>query len=221
MNIGPYSFEEYLTKVKSFHGNPAPGMLVGGFMVDLALKHMPAGEIYDALSETSSCLPDAVQLLTPCTTGNGWLRVIDVGRFALALYDKVEGKGIRVFLELEKVNSWPEIRRWYLRLVPKKEQELQRILDEIREAGSALCGLQEIVVQPRYLEKKLKMAPVVVCSSCGETYPAKCGPLCPACQGNSPYLVSSPENGTSQLVTIRSRGEKKSADLLLEEPLCV
>lgn len=219
MNIGPYSFEEYLTKVKSFHGNPAPGMLIGGFMVDLALKHMPAGEIYDALSETSSCLPDAVQLLTPCTTGNGWLRVIDVGRFALALYDKVEGKGIRVFLDIEKVNSWPEIRNWYLRLVPKKEQDLQRLLDEIREAGSTVCGLQEVVVQPHFLEKKVKGAPVVACPSCGEAYPEKHGPLCPACQGNSPYLVRPPENGISHFAELRSRAEKKSTGVLLEEPL--
>jgi hypothetical protein len=43
MNIGPYSYEEYLSAVKSFHGYAAPGLMLGGFMVDLALSHMPEG----------------------------------------------------------------------------------------------------------------------------------------------------------------------------------
>ena len=36
MNIGPYSIEDYMHLVKSFHGNVAPGLIIGGFMVDLA-----------------------------------------------------------------------------------------------------------------------------------------------------------------------------------------
>ncbi|HEU20188.1 MAG TPA: trehalose-binding protein, partial [Deltaproteobacteria bacterium] len=65
MNIGPYSFDEYIHLVKSFHGHIAPGMVIGGIMVDTALKNTPAGEFFDALCETESCLPDAVQLLMP------------------------------------------------------------------------------------------------------------------------------------------------------------
>jgi len=189
MNIGPYSFEEYVAKVKSFHGNLAPGMLIGGLMVDQAIRLIPAGEIYDALSETSACLPDAIQLLTPCTTGNGWLKVIDLGRFALALHDKVEGKGVRVFLDYKKVSAWPEILAWDMRLVPEKEQNLQRLIDEIREAGSEIYGHQEVILQPRFYEKKIKGWPVVPCPSCGEAYPAQHGPLCRACHGDSPYQV--------------------------------
>jgi len=36
MDICAYSFEEYLNMVKSFHGSLAPGLVIGGFMVDLA-----------------------------------------------------------------------------------------------------------------------------------------------------------------------------------------
>ena len=79
--IGSYSFEEYIDKVKAFHGHVAPGLVVGGYMVDLALQHFPPGRLFDALSETRACLPDAVQLLTPCTIGNGWLKIINLGRF--------------------------------------------------------------------------------------------------------------------------------------------
>jgi len=44
MNICTYSYEEYLHLVKSFHGNLAPGLIIGGFMVDLAMKNLPEGE---------------------------------------------------------------------------------------------------------------------------------------------------------------------------------
>jgi formylmethanofuran dehydrogenase subunit E len=63
-------------------------------MVDLALSILPRGILFDAIAETGHCLPDAIQLLTPCTVGNGWLKVRDLGRFALALYDKQSGEGV-------------------------------------------------------------------------------------------------------------------------------
>ena len=92
MNICTYTYEEYLHLVKSFHGSLAPGLIIGGFIVDLALKHLPEGELFDALCETPVCLPDAVQILTPCTIGNGWLTVFDIGRFAVTMYEKKGGQ---------------------------------------------------------------------------------------------------------------------------------
>ncbi len=94
MNIGSYAFDEYLQVVKSFHGHLAPGMIIGGVMVDLAQRQLAPEVLYDAVCETRNCLPDAVQLLTPCTIGNGWLKVVNIGRFALTLYDKYEGEGV-------------------------------------------------------------------------------------------------------------------------------
>ncbi|MBW1978010.1 MAG: formylmethanofuran dehydrogenase subunit E family protein [Deltaproteobacteria bacterium] len=67
MNICSYTYEEFLNLVRSFHGHVAPGVIIGGFMVDLALATLQAEEPAGAICETSSCLPDAIQLLTPCT----------------------------------------------------------------------------------------------------------------------------------------------------------
>ena len=83
MQIGSYSYDEYLRVVKSFHGNLAPGLVIGGFIVDLALKNLPQGQFFDAICETSACLPDAVQLLTPCSIGNGWLKIVDMGNIKI------------------------------------------------------------------------------------------------------------------------------------------
>ncbi|MBN2124668.1 MAG: formylmethanofuran dehydrogenase subunit E family protein [Deltaproteobacteria bacterium] len=182
----PYTFEEYVALIRDFHGHPAPGLLIGGAMVDLALQHLPEGVLFDAICETHNCLPDAVQLLTPCTVGNGWLKVLSLGRFSLAFYDKFEGKGIRVFLDPEKLESWPEIRDWFFKRKPKKEQDSERLLQDIRAAGSGHLGLEQVQVKPDLLIKQ-HLGPTGLCPLCKEAYPLKHGARCLACQGEDPY----------------------------------
>ncbi len=186
MNIGPYSIEDYMHLVKSFHGNLAPGLIIGGFMVDLAKKNLPDEILFDAISETSTCLPDAIQLLTPCTVGNGWLKVMNFGRYALCLYDKYQGDGVRVFLDSDKVESWPEIRDWFFKKKTRKEQDPNRLKDEIIEAGPDILTCRSVVVESAFLGKKGKGA-IAKCPSCNEAYPVKDGTACLACQGGSPY----------------------------------
>ena len=111
-----YSYDDLLELIRSFHGHVAPGVVIGSAMVHKALEFMPEGILFDVICETFNCLPDSVQLLTPCTVGNGWLKIYDFGRFALTLYDKYEGKGVRVFMDPEKLKDWPEIENWYLKL---------------------------------------------------------------------------------------------------------
>jgi formylmethanofuran dehydrogenase subunit E len=186
MNIGTYSIDDYMHLVKSFHGNVAPGLIIGGFMVDLAMKNLPEGVLFDSICETRTCLPDAVQLLTPCTIGNGWLRVMDFGRFALCLYDKYEGDGVRVFLDPKKLDDWPEIKAWFLKLKAKKDQDPAALRDQIIEAGTAILSVERVHVDSSKLSKKGKGA-IATCPSCGEAYPSKDGATCLACQGGSPY----------------------------------
>ncbi len=188
MNIGPYAFDEFLQLVKSFHGNVAPGVVIGGIMVDLARRHLPPEVLFDAVCETRNCLPDAVQLLTPCTMGNGWLKVVSVDRFALSLYDKYQGAGVRVFLDSAKVALWPEINNWYLKLTPKQEQDPALLLKEIRKAGPEILGRQPVKLRPQFLQKRSR-GRMVICPLCREAYPAQDGGICRACRGDSPYLA--------------------------------
>jgi len=186
VNICQYSYEEYLNMVKSFHGNLAPGLVIGGFMVDLAMKNLPEGEFFDAICETPVCLPDAVQLLTPCTIGNGWLSIIPFGRFAITFYEKYTGAGVRVFLDMEKLNHWPEVRDWYLKKKKKSEQDKDLLFAQIKEAGHALLGVQKVQVDPEKVRRK-KTGPVGFCPVCGEAYPLRDGDSCRNCQGETPY----------------------------------
>jgi formylmethanofuran dehydrogenase subunit E len=186
LKIGPYSVEEFSERVRSFHGNAAPGVMLGGFMVDAVLRKLPNGRLYDALCETARCLQDAIQLLTPCTVGNGWLKVINLGRFALALYDKSNGQGIRIFVDADKVSGWREIYDWYFKVKKKAEQDGERLFEEIKNAGAGICGFETVHVKSRIFKKESRGG-MATCPECGEGYPSKDGSLCLACQGESPY----------------------------------
>jgi len=172
--------------VKSFHGNLAPGLIIGGLIVDLAMKNLPEGEFFDAVCETPVCLPDAVQILTPCTIGNGWLSIVNFGKFAVTLYEKYSYKGVRVYLDMEKLKSWPEIYNWYLKKKKKNEQNPDLLLAQIKEAGHSLLGIQHVQVEPEKVRRK-KLGPVDVCPVCGEGYPTRDGGKCRSCQGDTPY----------------------------------
>lgn len=194
MQIGPYSYEEYVNLLKAFHGSITPGMIIGGFMVNLALKNLPEGEFFDAISETRSCLPDAIQLLTSCTVGNGWLTVEDLGRYALTLYEKYGGLGVRVWIDCAKVEKWPEIKNWLFKLKPKEEQDSYELLSQIEQAGASLYSMKPVRVSQRFLNKKIKTS-IAVCPVCLEAYPENHGSMCRACQGDSPYEKSSTDSG--------------------------
>lgn len=188
--IGSMRLGDYAKAVKDFHGTLAPGLLVGGFMVDLAYKNLPEGEFFDAVSEASGCLPDAIQLLTPCSIGNGWLKLKESGRFALTLYEKYTGKGVRVSMDSVALQRWPEIRNWFLKLVPKHEQNQDRLNAEIIQAGASILALELIQVDVK-LSKKTKGQKILFCPDCGEPYPVKFGERCGYCSGAQAYYKRS------------------------------
>jgi len=129
-----------------------------------------------------------VQLLTPCTIGNRWLKIVDTGRYALTLYNKYTGDGVRVFLDAKKLDEWPAVRGWFLKEKPKRDQILEEILDEFRSAGTGIYGMERVKVKKRYVRKATKTSsPVTLCPSCGEAFKGDPGQPCPACRGEGPY----------------------------------
>lgn len=187
--IAAYSFDEFVEAAKLFHGYAAPGLLIGGFMVDAARKQLPEDILFDAVSETAWCLPDAVQMLTPCTVGNGWLKVVPLGIFAVTLYDKYTGKGFRVALDLAKAEPYPEIRTWLLKSKPKREQDSDKLREEIRQAGSAITTIMPVTVRRDRVQRASK-GQIALCPTCGAAYPASHGRICRLCQGEGPYMES-------------------------------
>ncbi len=188
--IRHYTVDQYIEALTEFHGNFAPGLLIGGFMVAAAIPRVAHYEFFDAICESPACLPDAVQMLTPCTIGNGWLKIIDTGRFAITLYDKKSGEGIRVSMDAEKLEGYPEIKNWFFRMTPKREQDREALINQIRAAGSDIFSIRDVTVSPCLLGKHAG-GKIALCESCGEAYPEEDGILCRACQGMDLYTMHS------------------------------
>lgn len=188
-NVCGRSLEDFLDAIEKFHGWKAPGLVIGGFMVDWAQELIGPGIEADAIVETRHCLPDAIQLFTPCTFGNGWMKVLDWDKFALSLYDKKTLDGVRIWLDLEKTGSYPNIYNWYMRLVPKKSLPLEVLLGDILAAGRAI--LSGSPVRITQMHGKQKKGEIAVCSGCGEAYPTKQGAQCYSCQGKGYYVNNS------------------------------
>ncbi|NCC25483.1 MAG: trehalose-binding protein [Deltaproteobacteria bacterium] len=184
--IGPYSIDEFIEAAGRFHGYAAPGLILGGFMVHEAKGHIPEGVLFDAIAETPWCLPDAVQMLTPCTVGNGWLRIFNLGLYAVSLFDKFTGKGVRVAVETDRLDPYPVIREWLFKLKPKKEQDSARLRQEILTAGASICSVREIALRSEFMGGRGKGA-IAACPSCGQAYPRRDGSVCRSCRGESPY----------------------------------
>ncbi len=188
MNIGNYTLEDFLGRIRSFHGSIAPGIIIGGMMVDILKNNLPPGEFFDVICESSHCLPDAVQILTPCTVGNGWLKIVDTGRIAMTFFNKYTGEGSRISLDHSRLEPWPEIRDWYLRLKDKHDQDLDALVREIVRAGSSIYSIARVRLKPEYITvQKKDTRRIVICPSCNEAFPENESGVCTACSGKSPY----------------------------------
>jgi formylmethanofuran dehydrogenase subunit E len=177
--------ENFIKAIETFHGWAAPGVVIGGFMVDWAQERLGREVEADAIVETIHCLPDAIQLFTPCTCGNGWLKILDWDKFALSLYNKKTLQGIRIWMDLPRLSAFPKIYNWYMRLVDKKDLPLPVLIQEIMDAGRHM--LQAAPVQITRYHNKNKKGEIRICQDCGEAYPLHQGSQCLTCQGEGYY----------------------------------
>jgi formylmethanofuran dehydrogenase subunit E len=152
-------------------------------MVDLGISMLRKNMEADTIVETKHCLPDAVQLLTPCTVGNGWMKILDWDKFAITFYDRHALDGYRVWLDLEKAKDFPDLYNWYMRLKPKKELSMQVMLDVMFEAGTSVLSSREVRVIDFY--QREKKGDTAVCPGCHEAYSTKQGAVCLACSGKA------------------------------------
>lgn len=173
---------DFIIQMEEFHGYRSPGMLLGGFMVEAALERLGPTPYLNIVSESVVCLPDAVQLLTPCTIGNGFLQLLDWGKFALTAYDRINLSGLRVGLDLDRIEGYPLIRQWFDRTARAGEKPpFEAFAAEVQAA----CG-EVIVCQAVRMHRALKgdqPVPTNRCAGCGESYARHWGDRCPACSG--------------------------------------
>ena len=179
-------FDDFVVRMEEFHGYRSPGILLGALMIEDALNTVGATPYLNVVTETIVCLPDAVQLLTPCTVGNGFLQVLYWGKFSLTAYDRKTLAGMRVWLNYRALERFPLIRHWFERSSPAREKPpFEKLAEEILKAGASL-----VAHRPVRLHQPLKNSEPVAtgpCPGCGESYPLHFGAVCPACGGQAYY----------------------------------
>jgi len=162
-----------IIRLSEFHTYPAPGVLIGAFMVDYALELLgvTADKKLYGVCETPKCLPDALQVIARCTTGNNRLKVVPIGKFAITLNGPSEGdtaEAVRVYVDLEKLKKYPVIDIWYANSPLYDKHTMKGDLqDEIFRAGRTILSFERV----RVMVKKKKKWSSVTCSCCGESVP--------------------------------------------------
>jgi len=160
-------------------------------MVDYALELLdsPPGEKIYAVCETTKCLPDALQVIAHCTTGNHRLRVLPVGKFALTVNGPAAAPhvdGFRIFVDGDKIERYPTFALWYTKdpLFDPRTRGLA-LIDEIIDAGRDLLSWERVRVK---VPQKWPWRSAI-CSICGELVPDNMlvNGACADCRSQSYY----------------------------------
>jgi formylmethanofuran dehydrogenase subunit E len=183
--------KEYIRQCVSFHGFAPPGLLIGAFMVDLALEQLGAqpGEKLYAVAETRKCAPDAVQVVTGATIGNNRLRIIETGKFSITLNRSSREErtdGVRVFIDAAKIQRYPTLNLWYTNDPSyAQSEEKDRVYNEILQAGRRILSWERVkVLVPQKVAWQAVQCPV--CNEMVPDYLAE-GGTCPSCAGAAYY----------------------------------
>jgi formylmethanofuran dehydrogenase subunit E len=186
---------QYVRDCVSFHGFAPPGLLMGVFMVDLALDKLgakPNDKLY-AVAETSKCAPDALQVITHATVGNKQLRIIESGRFSITLsrYSLVtEAEGIRVYVDADKIKAYPVLSQWFANEpASKKVTDKAAIYDEILRGGRNIFSWEPVRVKVTQ-KRKWEAEKCLVCGEMVPDYLLKNG-ICINCAATRYYEKSS------------------------------
>jgi formylmethanofuran dehydrogenase subunit E len=165
--------QQKIARCSEFHSYPAPGLVMGVFMVDWAMDELRAtpGEKLFAVAETRKCLPDALQVIAGATIGNNRLRVINTGRFAIEMnrpsMDET-ARGVRVAVDATKLDAFSALRAWFMhdRSFDKRTMSGD-LFDDILGGGRQYLGLEHVAV--RVDQKRAWSAGR--CAACGEAVP--------------------------------------------------
>jgi formylmethanofuran dehydrogenase subunit E len=169
----PEHVQRMIRRCSDFHTFPAPGLVMGVFMVDWAMEHLHArpGEKLFAVAETTKCLPDALQVIAQTTIGNNRLRVLSTGRFAIEMNrpsTSESSTGVRVAVDGVRLEAFPTLSAWFMHDRAFDEKTMtEQLFDELLSGGRRYLSLEPVRVQ--FDPKRTWRA--AICERCGEPVP--------------------------------------------------
>lgn len=198
--------ETLLVMAARLHGHYCNGLALGIHLATRAMhevRELSDGVMEDliAIVEMNNCAADGVQFVTGSTFGNNALVFRDLGKMALTLVRRVDGRGVRVTVKpdwREHVEANPELTALFQKVVRDRAgtpQDKERMKGLAREASFLLVNAPSdaIVSVDRVTAKIPPYAPIhdsFTCGQCGESTmasraaPAEKGELCLTCAGN-------------------------------------
>lgn len=207
--------KELVEKAREFHGHICPFLVLGLRASEIAMSRLgitKAGitetirEDIVAIVEANNCFADGVQVATGCTLGNNSLIYIDAGKNALTLFKRGSKRGVRVYVDSQKLREkyFPrEALDLFKKVVVERKgdreeaEKLHRIWSEI---GYRMADIPEddFVVQEVEIVEEVERAPIyesIRCSKCGELVMAprvvyvEGKPLCVQCVSGETLAV--------------------------------
>lgn len=179
------ALQQEILRLAEFHTYPAPGVLIGAFMVDYGMELLGAakGRKLYGVCETPKCLPDALQVLAHITIGNNRLKIVPIGKFAITMNlpsEDATADAVRMYVDLEKLKNYPIVDIWYANSPAFDKKTMKgQLFDEIFRAGRNILSFERV----RVTVKKKEKWSSVTCLCCGETIPDYLmeGDRCGAC----------------------------------------
>jgi len=90
-------------------------------------------------------------------------------------------------VDSQKLDDWPEVKTFFFKLRPKKEQDSEALIREVNLAHTSIFAVQKVMIDLDSIQSHHRGA-FAVCPLCGEGYPENDGKICLGCQGEAPYL---------------------------------
>ena len=131
-----------------------------------------------AIVECNNCFSDGVQIATGCTLGNNSLIYLDVGKNAVTLVRRGSWRGVRVYVDAEKIRSkyfTKDALDLFEKVVIKKEgseEDLEKLQEQWSQIGRSMLTIPEEEFKIDAVEvAEIERAPLfesVRCAKCGE-----------------------------------------------------
>jgi len=170
--------EKVLKEMGYFRRAMEPGVAYGIKMVFGVKNYLKINDIKKVnllvVTETSRCLPDAIQFLCGCTIGNRRLVIKDVGKMAATFIDRDTNRTVRVtispkFQERNVKQSKKLIEfKEKLNFLEIESHRLKDSREIIKIPNDELLRIQEVeITEP--LASIFMPSGIVLCEKCGES----------------------------------------------------
>ncbi|MGM0608371.1 MAG: FmdE family protein [Candidatus Muiribacteriota bacterium] len=171
--------EQIIKKANDFHTKPAPGMLIGTYLLKYLVHSL--GEVKGKLhivAETGGCFVDVPQAILQRTIGNKYLRYKRLGNVAYTGYGRLDTeKALRVYVDVQKIDKekYPMLYGFFTGGRPHDKYDRQTLnkitKEEFLKVKFDIFAKEWVKIKD--IPYKLDMPVKKICRKCDNTFATK------------------------------------------------